>query len=100
MTHSVIRKAQACGSVEELLALAEENGISITAEEAQAYLDELSSVELSLDDLDQAAGGFCKQCYLINGCGSNFNGDRCLVKFPCPQEEGNPCPDKDWTRDY
>ncbi|MBR3225389.1 MAG: hypothetical protein IKF78_08710 [Atopobiaceae bacterium] len=60
LTPELIRKAQACKSAEVLLALAKENGISITAEEAQAYLDELSNARLSLDDLDQAAGGLAQ----------------------------------------
>lgn len=53
--------------MEELLALAAENDIQITVEEAQAYLDELSSQELDLDDLDNVAGG-TRACWMIDGC--------------------------------
>ena len=84
LTPELIQKAESCESVEELLALAADNGIQITAEEAQAYLDELSSPELSLDDLSDVAGGVggedvsCNRvCYLVNGCDGNFNPSYC-----------------------
>lgn len=78
LTPELIQKAESCKSVEELLALAKDNGIEVTAEEAQAYLDEFSSQELSLDDLDDVAGGNCgKVCYLINGCSENFSPSYC-----------------------
>lgn len=87
LSKELIEKAAACKSVEELLALARENDISITAEEAQAYLDEISSVELDLDSLDHVAGGSgCRECYLINNCPSNFQGDQCENKLPCESE--------------
>ena len=95
----LIKKAESCKSAEELLTLAKENGIKISAEEAQAFLDELSSQELSLDDLESAAGGWCKECILINDCDSNFQGNRCNGKFACPSEAGNPCPNKNWWND-
>lgn len=97
LTPELIKKAEACTSVEELLALAKENNISLTAEEAQAYLDELSIKPLDLDDLEEAAGGFCRECYLINDCQENFQKNQCGGKLPCPSEADNPCPNKGWN---
>lgn len=57
ITPELIKKAEGCKSAEELVALAKENGIDITVDEAQVYLEELSRLELNLDDLDDAAGG-------------------------------------------
>ena len=95
LSPELIRKAQACKSADELLALAKENGIDVTAEEAQAYLEELSSQELSLDDLDAVAGGFCRECYGIIACPNN-KGFECGNKLACTAEADNPCQNKDW----
>ncbi len=60
MTNKLITKAKECKSAEELLALAKENGIEMSAEEAKAKYAELHNEgELSDDELDQAAGGGC-----------------------------------------
>ena len=68
----LLEKAAQAGSVEELLTLAEENEILLTAEQAQTYFDKLHSKgELSDDELGNVAGG---------GCGDNGdNGDGCLI---------------------
>ena len=47
--------------------------------EAEAYLDELSDVELDQAELHQVAGG---ACWDVNGCSTIGHG-------PCP---GNDCP--------
>ncbi len=60
MTNEMIQKAKECKSAEELLALAKENGVEMTAEEAEAYLAELGTEgEMSDDELENAAGGGC-----------------------------------------
>ncbi len=60
MTNEMIAKAKECKSAEELLALAKENGIEMTAEEAEARFAELHTEgELSDDELDAASGGGC-----------------------------------------
>ena len=46
-----------CETVEDLLALAKAEGIELTKEEAEAYLDELSEYELKDGDLKHIAGG-------------------------------------------
>ena len=84
-----------CNTADELRAYAKSEGYDITQEEAEAYLDELSDVELDqaaeayLDELSdveldqaelhQVAGG---ACWDVNGCSTIGHG-------PCP---GNDCP--------
>lgn len=55
----VLRKAVQCKNVEELMALAEENGIGLTAEDAAKLFTVISleASELTEDELDTAAGG-------------------------------------------
>ena len=57
----MIEKAKAAKSAEELLALAKENNVEMTADEATIYFAQLGpkSGELSDDDLDNVAGGGC-----------------------------------------
>ncbi len=60
MTNELITKAKECKSVEELLELAKENNIEMTAEEAEAKFAELNNDgELSDDEIENAAGGAC-----------------------------------------
>lgn len=60
-TPEMIEKAKAAKSAEELLAIAKENGIELTEEEAKNYFEQLcpKSGELSDDELDNVAGGGC-----------------------------------------
>jgi len=64
MTHfneEAIAKAKQAKSVEELLTLAKESGVEMTAEQAQEYYTQLhpKSGELADDELDNVAGGGC-----------------------------------------
>ena len=56
-TKDQIAKAMECKTPEELIALAKKEGIEITKEQAEAYLEELQNVELSHETLDKIAGG-------------------------------------------
>ena len=60
-TPEIIEKEKATRSAEELLALAKENNVEMTADEAATYFAQLGpkSGELSDDDLDNVAGGAC-----------------------------------------
>ena len=64
LTPEMIEKAKSVKSAEEILALAKENNVEMTADEAATYFAQLNpkSGELDDDDLDAVAGG---------GCGSN-----------------------------
>ena len=57
----MIEKAKAAKSAEELIALAKDNGVEMTADEAATYFAQLNpkSGELDDDDLDTVAGGAC-----------------------------------------
>ncbi len=60
MNNDLILKAKECKSADELLALAREAGIEMTAEEAAEKFAALNGEgELSDDELDSAAGGAC-----------------------------------------
>ena len=48
-----------CKNAEELMALAESEGISLTKEEAEAYLAEMEDMELNGEILNKVAGGSC-----------------------------------------
>ena len=58
----MIEKAKAAKSAEELITLAKDNGVEMTADEAATYFAQLNpkSGELSDDDLDNVAGGACQ----------------------------------------
>ena len=57
LTKDMLEKAMKCQTADELVALAKANGITLTKEEAQAYLDELENMELDKETLDKVAGG-------------------------------------------
>ena len=60
MDQEIIAKAREAKSAEELLAMAKENDIELTGEQAKEYYDRLhASGELSDDELDNVAGGGC-----------------------------------------
>ena len=72
VTMEMIKKAMACETAEELMALAKSEGIELTKEEAEAYLAEMSDVELDEEALKKVAGGGCYNdcspvgCYAFN----------------------------------
>ena len=57
ITKEMIEKAMQCKTADELIALAKTEGVELTKEEANAYLDELSECELKDGDLKHVAGG-------------------------------------------
>ena len=59
LTKEMLEKASMCQTADELIAMAKTEGIDITAEEAEAYLAELSEFELKDVELNRVAGGFC-----------------------------------------
>ena len=62
MNQELVNKARKAESVEELLALAKENGIELTNEQAKEYFAQLNPTkgELSDDELEDVAGGGCE----------------------------------------
>ena len=61
LNKELLTKAKAAKTAEELLTLAKENGIEMTAEEAQKIFAQLhpQTGELSDDELDNVSGGGC-----------------------------------------
>ena len=57
MTREQIEKAMACKNADELMALAKAEGYELTRDEAEAFLAEMSDVELGDEVLEKAAGG-------------------------------------------
>lgn len=70
LTPEIIEKAKQAKTIEELLKLAEENGIELSSEEAKAYFERLTkSGELSDEELDNVAGGGCSSMSTCARCG-------------------------------
>ena len=57
VTKAFMEKATACGKADELMKLAEAEGYKLTKEEAEAFLAEVSEVEVGDEVLEKAAGG-------------------------------------------
>ena len=57
ITKEMVAKASKCETADELVALAKASGVTLTKEEAEAYLAELDNIELDEEALDKVAGG-------------------------------------------
>ena len=64
ITKEMLDKALECETADELGALAKASGVTLTKEEAEAYLAELDNIELDAEALDKVAGGG----YFGSGC--------------------------------
>ena len=70
LTPELIAKAKAAKSTEELLALAKENNVEMTEEQAKIYFEQLNANgTVSDDELDVVAGG----------CGDDENIPKCYA---------------------
>lgn len=58
LTQEIIEKVKTAESAEELLAIAKENGIDMTADEAKTYFEQINANSLDDDLLEGVAGGF------------------------------------------
>ena len=56
LTREQIEKAMVCETAEELMAAAKAEGIELTQEEAEAYLDESQCLELDDETLAKVSG--------------------------------------------
>lgn len=81
ITPELLEKARAAGSPEEILAIAKEHAVTLTAEEAQDYfLRHHKTGELSDDELDAVSGGGCsrtvgeQQYTVVTSCTPCFTG--------------------------
>ena len=73
ITKEMLEKAMQCNTAEDLIALAKTEGVELTKEEANAYLDELSECELKDGDLKHVAGGMKIQHKKKSGGGKWVN---------------------------
>ena len=73
LTAEQIRKAMECKDAAELMEFAKKEGFDITNEEAEAYLEELSDIELDKENLDKVAGGYDICENYGKGCPSYIN---------------------------
>ena len=64
----LIEKAMKCETAEELMKLAKENGVALTKDEAEAYLAEGGTVNLSDEDMARVAGGVDWKCAFKDDC--------------------------------
>jgi len=67
ITKEMIEKAMQCETAEDLIAYAKTEGVGLTKDEAEAYMAELSDVELDDRALKGVAGGSCWHC--LDDCG-------------------------------
>ena len=58
ITKEMIEKAMQCQTADELVALAKAEGVTLTKEEAEAYLAELADFEMNDESLKKIAGGY------------------------------------------
>ena len=64
ITKEMLAKAMQCETADELIALAKTGGYELTKEEAEAYLAEMSDVELDEKAVKKVAGaGTCYTAY-------------------------------------
>ena len=59
ITKEMLEKAMQCKTAEDLMAFAKTEGVDITKAEAEAYMTELTDVELDGAALKKIAGGDC-----------------------------------------
>lgn len=71
LSEELIAKAMQCETPDQLVEIAKSNGIDLTLDEAQAYLDEMDDFELDSQQLKAVAGGW--------GC----------AKEACPKERSH-----------
>ena len=85
VTDEMMEKAKAAASAEELLKLAKEAGVEMTEESAKEAFSRLHpSEKLSIDDLDDVAGGCTEKHEKCKYCGGSDT--RCLS---CETKTGN-----------
>ena len=70
LSQELIAKAMQCETPEQLVELAKSEGIDLTKDEAQAYLDEMDDFELDRQQLKAVAGGYlCGE----DGCNCRYD---------------------------
>ena len=68
ITKEMLEKAMQCKTAEDLIEYAKTEGVELSKAEAEAYMTELTDVELDEAALKKIAGG---DCYAVDGCMEN-----------------------------
>lgn len=84
ITKELMAKAAACKTAEELLALAKQNGIEISVEQAETYLAEYVTNRLDKEKLDAVAGGQSSSLGLDGENRTNQNRRICFLTTAVP----------------
>ncbi len=72
LTQEILEKAKQAKSSNELFALAKENGMELSEEQAKIYYERLNSKsnQISDEELDNVNGGYCPM-FIISGTSSH-----------------------------
>jgi len=62
LTEEQVKKAMACKTADELLALAKSWGVEMTREQAEEYLAKMKTMELTDEEIVHVAGGGGASC--------------------------------------
>ena len=79
ISQELMDKAAKCETAEELLALAKENGIELTAEQAEAFLSAYQKGEITDEKMGAVAGGRDD----VHGCRHYRPNCNCVVQGSC-----------------
>ena len=61
LTKEILAKAVTCKTAEDLIALAKDNGVELSADTAKEYLAKLENLDVNIseENLEKVAGGRC-----------------------------------------
>jgi len=81
ITSEQLKMAKSCKTAEELVAKAQDAGVTLSLEQAQSVLDSVTMVELSEDDVDNVSGGNTVSAH----ADPNYRPYRYLDGATCPE---------------
>ena len=79
ITKEMMEKASKCETADQLVALAKASGVTLTKEEAEAYMAELEDMELDSAALEKVAGGSCNKVTIWGTDGCDVNEHLCFA---------------------
>ena len=99
LTPELIAKARAAKSAEELLLLAEENGIELSPNDAKTFFEQLHmNAAVSDDDLEAVSGGgICQFFENLFGSNNELEPSACPYRNDGPDDSGSPLFDNNIT---
>jgi len=88
LTANQVKLAQSCKTPEELMVKAQDAGVVLSLEQAQAALDSVEMVELDADDMDVVSGGKFELCWEDQSCADLLG---CAIVDSAKRVEGKLC---------